>query len=89
MNDYQLRDDVNARNDNGFIPLMGTAAVTLSPEIVSTLIEAGANINARNADGWTPLMITAMYDPSPNVVTVLLKAGADFPTFVDLLNAIG
>jgi len=46
------------------------------PEIVSTLIEAGANIEHQVAYGTRPLMIAAGYGEA-RVVEVLLAAGVD------------
>jgi hypothetical protein len=59
-----------------FTALM-TAPVT-TPEIIETLLKAGANVNARDVRGMTPLMLAVASDaPDPRIVKMLLGGGAD------------
>jgi ankyrin repeat protein len=56
------------------------AALFSSPEIVTVLIEAGADVNAKSDDGSTSLMFTASgkrYNLAPESVKLLIEAGAD------------
>jgi ankyrin repeat protein len=48
-----------------------------SPEVITVLLDAGANVNARNDSGGTPLHMAAKYNENPEVIIVLLDAGAD------------
>jgi ankyrin repeat protein len=73
--------DVNARSDVlGRTPLMYAAARYSNPEIVTLLIEAGADVNAKVNNGLTPLMLAARYTTTPEIVTLLIQAGADVNT---------
>jgi len=47
------------------------------PDVILTLLKAGAVLEDRDKAGWTTLMCAARYSPNPEVVTTLLKAGAD------------
>ena len=55
--------------------LMWAAAANENPEVISILLEAGADLNAKDEDGRTALMWAA--ENTPEVVSVLLRAGAD------------
>ena len=44
----------NALNDKGFSPLHSAAAMSINPENITALLEAGAVGNLRNSDGDTP-----------------------------------
>lgn len=66
---------VNARDDDGWTPLM-FAAEHSDVEAVTALLEAGANVNARSAFGWTALMSAALYNTDPHVIARLVEAGA-------------
>ena len=57
-------------------PLMGAAMYTENPEVISVLLEAGADVNAKGGGGMTALML-AVEKTNPEVVTMLLEAGAD------------
>ena len=48
-----------------------------NPEIINTLLDAGARINDRDDTGWTPLMYAARYTYNSEIITTLLDAGAD------------
>ena len=67
---------VNAKNIDGWPPLMVAAANNENPEVLSVLIKAGAAVNAQDEDGWTPLMRAAAKNNNPEVSSVLIKAGA-------------
>jgi ankyrin repeat protein len=69
-----LGADVNARDHNGFTPLMMAASFYENVEI---LINAGANINAQNNEGKTALMLSAQYGVYPDVIRLFLEKGAD------------
>jgi len=66
---------VNARDDDGWTPLM-FAAEHSDVEAVTALLEAGATVNARSAFGWTALMSAALYNTDPQVIARLVEAGA-------------
>ncbi len=61
--------------DTGGVTALHVAAAACRPEIVTTLLNAGANKNAQARDGSTPLMFAALQGCEP-VVRQLLKAGA-------------
>jgi len=56
---------------------MVAAAFSKSPEIVTLLLEKGAEIEARDERGMTPLMHAARSSKTPEIVTLLLGKGAD------------
>jgi ankyrin repeat protein len=67
--------DVNAERD--YTSLMKAARHSNTTEIVTVLIEAGADVNARDYHGQTPLMFAVgRYYPVPEVVTLLIESGA-------------
>lgn len=47
-----------------------------APEIVESLLEAGANPNLQTADGNTPLHL-AVRENAPQIIQILLAHGAD------------
>jgi hypothetical protein len=59
----------------GYTPLMEAAQYS-TPDVVATLIKAGAEVNASTNNGSTPLSYAAWYS-TLDVVTALIKAGAD------------
>lgn len=62
---------------NHLTPLM-YAAPYGTPELLTTLIDAGAKTNAQDIRGMTPLMLAvASETQNPNVVRLLLEKGAD------------
>ena len=73
----KARADVNARDQNGWTPLMFAAQFNSSPAVIEALIKAKADANARNKDGWTPLMFAASFNSNPAVIETLIKAKAD------------
>ena len=68
---------MNVRDNDGWTPLMWASMYNHDPEVIKTLLAAGADMNARNSYGWTPLMYASMYNHDPEVITTLLAAGAD------------
>jgi ankyrin repeat protein len=72
--------DVNARDENGWSPLMQACYNAElkhgHADIVQALIDAGADIEAPIGYGVRPLMLAAGYGETA-VVEALLKAGAD------------
>lgn len=72
---------VNARNSQGWTALMKAVYNQEQdagfPEIVSLLIDAGAEIETQIGYGIRPLMLAAGYGQA-GVISVLLAAGADF-----------
>ena len=62
------------------------AAIHSMPEVISVLIEAGADVNAKDKDGITPLMWAAWYNDIPEVISVLIKAGAKVNARVPLFK---
>jgi len=72
--------DVNARNRSGRTPLIYACAYgRVGPEVVETLLAAGADANATDRDaGRTPLIYACEHGRvGPEVVEALLAAGAD------------
>ena len=45
-------------------------------QLITTLINGGADVNAKNSDGETPLF-AAVWQDKPEIVTLLIKKGAD------------
>ena len=69
----------------GWTPLHSAAVYSKSPEVVKTLLDAGANTEARAVNSHTPLHSVAYNGGSPEVVKVLLDAGAN----IEALNSSG
>ena len=69
---------VNDRNAWSWSPLMYAASNNENPEVITTLLNAGAKLDVRAEKffGWTPLMIAAVYNENPDVIKALLNAGA-------------
>ena len=64
---------------DGRTPLHVAARITADPDVISRLVEAGADVMARTKD-WlkdTPLHFAARYNPSVSVVARLIDLGAD------------
>ena len=74
-----LRSDVNAKAENGDTPLHMAAEYNKNPEVITTLIKAGAEVNAKNMFGRTALdnTISPMIakKPKPKNAEVLRAAG--------------
>ena len=61
----------------GLTPLM-VAAPYGSPQLIKTLLDAGAKVNAKDCRGMTPLMLAvASETQNVEVARLLIKAGAD------------
>ena len=79
---YELGNDVNAVDANGYTALHG-AAHRGSNDIVKFLVDKGANINAVNKLGWTPWIIADgvfypnTYNRRLHTAALLLELGAD------------
>ena len=59
---------------------MLAAGNNTNPEVITTLLRAGANLKALNKDGWTSLMAAVRNNGHLEVTIALLKAGADINT---------
>ena len=71
-------EDPNARDKDGTTPLMYAAGYNQNPQVITTLLKAGADINARDRyNNMTPLMYAAWFNQNPEQITTLLAAGAD------------
>lgn len=56
---------------------MHAAENNQNPELIATLLKAGANLEANDKDGFTPLMYAAQTNQNPEMIITLLRAGAD------------
>jgi uncharacterized protein len=66
--------DVNARDQNGWTPLL-EAVFGGHADTVRVLLDRGANVNATDQTGWTPLMEAAAKGHT-EVIKILLAYGA-------------
>ena len=69
--------DIKAWDVNGADPLMYAAWYSLSPEVISLLLKAGADVFHQDEYGAIALMWAAAYNSNPETIIRLLKAGAD------------
>ena len=71
--------DVNAKDKNGFTPLMFAAAMNSEPKVIVALIKAGADINARSEGGGSSLIMALSINNYNNneVIIALIKSGAN------------
>ena len=46
-------------------------------EVITRLIQDGADVNSVNYNGWTPLMLASEINPNSDVIRVLIENGAD------------
>jgi len=63
--------------EGGESPLHIAAEVNSDPEILLSLIRAGAEINGKTSKGWTPLHSAARFNPNPEILLTLIDAGAN------------
>ena len=70
--------DANAKDEWGFTPLHFAAAFNDDPDIITALIDAGANLNAHDKE-WsaTPLHWAAWSNDNPGIIIALVDGGAD------------
>jgi hypothetical protein len=73
---FAMGFSVKDQNDDGATPLHLAAWNTPSPDVISALLQAGADMKVRNKYGQTP-MHYAGWNYNPDVITALLEAGAD------------
>ena len=73
----QTGSGVNARDEDGWTPLMWAAWRNKNPAVIEALINAGAEVNARTENASTALMRAARRSKNPAVSQALLNAGAD------------
>lgn len=70
--------DANAQDEWGFCPLHFAAAFNDDPDVITALVDAGANISARDKEwGATPLHWAAWSNDNPGIIIALLDGGAD------------
>ena len=70
--------DVNATDSFGLTPLMRAALFNPNAEIITVLVEAGADIFAREPQyKSTALQLAANHNPSAKVIEALVAAGSD------------
>lgn len=68
--------DINQKDPFGGSSPLISAALFNQPEIVTLLLDAGANIDFKNNDGSTALHVAAFFC-RPEIVKLLLNRGAD------------
>ena len=79
--------DINMRfEERGLTPLMIAAQHNRFPDVISLLLEAGANANARDANG-IPVLIKALYNENPEVLRRLLSTGPGLNVQVNVLDS--
>ncbi len=70
--------DANAKDEWGFTPLHFAAAFNDEPDIITALVDAGANLDARDKEwGATPLHWAAWSNDNPGIIIALVDGGAD------------
>ena len=70
--------DATARDEWGFSPLHFAAAFNDDPDIITALLDGGADIHARDKE-WeaTPLHWAAWSNDNPGIIIALLDGGAN------------
>ena len=74
---FAMGFSVKDRDFHGQTPLKIAAQYASDPDVITALLQAGADVNARDAFGLTPLHSAAILNPNVNITTILIKAGAD------------
>lgn len=75
--------DINGANKMGFTPLMFAAAYN-TPEVVTFLLEQGADISAKAyVMDVTPLHVAALWNPKPDVIDALLAGGGQIEALTE------
>ncbi|MGA2640617.1 MAG: SUMF1/EgtB/PvdO family nonheme iron enzyme [Spirochaetia bacterium] len=70
--------NANAQNKDGKTPLMLAAGSNQNPEVITTLLKAGADLNVLDRQlQRSALIYAARSNPNPEVISTLLNAGAD------------
>ncbi len=72
--------DIEARGQGGYTPLMLAAKFNHNPEVIATLLKAGAKVDETDSCfGRTALMVAILDDHTnpAELIMVLLNAGAD------------
>jgi ankyrin repeat protein len=78
---FAMGFSVKDRDDYGLTPLHWSALFSRNPEVITALLEAGADINARDdMHGRSPLHSAAIGNHNPDVIKTLLQSGADVNT---------
>lgn len=76
--DVNTQDTLCNMEHCGMTALMWAARMNKYPEIISVLIDAGADIEGREIfSRRTPLMLAASYNTNPEVIRTLIASGAD------------
>lgn len=66
--------DVNAKDSDGWTPLMYAVRYQNNEKFVSTLIQRGAQIRVQNAYNASPLTLASQYSENPSIISQLLTA---------------
>ena len=68
----------NEQDEWGFTPLHFAAAFNDDPDVISALVDAGAQMDARDKEwGATPLHWAAWSNDNPGIIIALVDGGAD------------
>jgi uncharacterized protein len=76
INNPFLGGRLNAENKDGWSPLMVAAGFNTDEDVISGLLDAGADLHARTEGGVSPLMLASGNNHIP-VIMKLLEYGAD------------
>jgi len=64
-------------------PLQGEGGSNGNVDVITMLLEDGADPNTRDENGWTALHYVAALNSNPDVITLLVEAGADLEARAD------
>jgi ankyrin repeat protein len=82
--------NVNARSEElDNTPLIMAAGSNPNQEVITALIEAGADITKRNSHGETPLMYAAAYNLNQKAVAAVITALVNVGDDVDAKDNVG